>query len=162
MTIENELKQYIRQRAKASEEALDRLGCKRGTPDFVYMEVLWTKQFYQQKVEELSPRNQRYYTISIFDNEANDESRGSIMGRLKNHSVNTRSYFWMEDPCDIGDLEDDIFSFSKRNPHVVIEIFYNEPDDEMCYRFFKNGMVQYCPAKFDGYDQDKLKNRGEE
>ncbi len=53
MTIEEELNDYIRKRAIDSKESLAFLGCAWGTPDFIYIEALWTKQFYRKQVEDL-------------------------------------------------------------------------------------------------------------
>lgn len=56
--------------------------------------------------------------------------------------------------------ENDMRAFSKQFPKVLFTLQGNgESNEDMWYKYFKNGKMQVCPAKidFDVFDPKKLK-----
>lgn len=56
--------------------------------------------------------------------------------------------------------EGDMLLLSERYPELVFELHgEGEENDDMWYKYFKNGKMQHCYAKivFDEYDESKLR-----
>ena len=57
------------------------------------------------------------------------------------------------------DHEEDLKELSLKFPDVVFEVYGDgEESDDLWYKYFKNGRMQYCPChfEFDPYDESKL------
>ena len=57
------------------------------------------------------------------------------------------------------DHEEDMKRISLEFPNVLFELYGDgEESDDMWYKYFRNGKMQYCPARieFDPYDESKL------
>ena len=58
------------------------------------------------------------------------------------------------------DYDEDMLALSKQYPTVLFELYGDgEETDDIWYTYYKNGLIQRCPAKitFDPYDEAKLK-----
>ena len=57
------------------------------------------------------------------------------------------------------DHDEDMMALSLRFPGVLFQLYgCGEDSDDMWYSYYKDGKMQYCPARieFDPYDESKL------
>ncbi|MCP4259112.1 MAG: hypothetical protein GY774_16625 [Planctomycetes bacterium] len=104
-----------------------------------------------------------YFDLTIEKNETSIED-SFIIKELRTSNTDAASAF-DEEGCNSEastwySYEEDMKEFSKRYPEVLFSIYgAGDGQEDMWYRYFKDGKCQFCSAiiTFDDFNESKLK-----